>query len=403
MRQFLKILPFILNSAFLPVANGANGEMAKLVYVKPVEILNQALPGSEGRLIRIAFDQSCGETFHGVLVSESAKEVRLGVAVSRPATQCSALPVRQELVIPVATKWQVESVNLAEPKRIMLQEVLDVAFAGQTLIASWQDTCRPMLGLLVTPVSGGDRRRFGVYIAVMAEERLIARGRPTACPRDVRRGSLTSIKVSPNDVLLSSRPGHMKDLFSLKLREATKVSLNGEGQLTVSFNHSCKEKAVGLLFTGKSGNDIAVLTSFAPNIVCGQSKIVSAVYTVKRMQVAPGQKIRALSKDQVSEVSRRSRFNYRLLPVTSVKTTRQGSGDWLLAGAPVTCGVSIGLLVGEDTLGNFAVASIAGGGDQVCEISQLVSGLTLTAPLVGPSEGPMAKVFALKVFGTPVN
>ncbi len=402
MRQFLKILPFILNSAVVPAANGATGEQSKLIYVKPIEILNQAEAGRDGRLIRVAFERACGETFQGILVSESSKKVRLGVAVYRPATQCSALPVRQELVIPVATARPVESVALTEPRRIMLQEVLDVAFSGHALIASWQDTCRQTLGLLISPVTSGAARRFGVYIAEIPEEHSLAHAAPS-CVREVRRGSLASIRVNPSEVLLGARPGHMKDLFSLRLRAPSKVSLSGEGLLTVTYDGHCQEKAVGILFTGKSGNDIAVMTAYAPNVACRGSHLTLTTYTVKAMQVARGQKITALSMDQVAEVSRRARFNFRLLPVTSVKTTRQGSGDWLLAGAPLTCAERLGLIVGEDSLGNFAMASVAGGSDAVCDLSHVVSGQTLTAPLVGPVDGPMAKVFALKVFGTPVN
>jgi hypothetical protein len=389
--------------AFIPAANGATGEVARLIYVKPVEILNQALPGSEGRLIRVSFEQACGETFHGILVSESPKQVRLGVAVNRPATQCSALPVRQELVVPVATKGLVKSIALTEPKRIMLQDVLDVAFSGHALTASWQDTCRQTLGILMAPVSGADGRRLGIYIAELPEARSPAHSRTPACAREIRRGSISSFRVNPNEILLSSRPGHLRDLFSLKLRAASKVSLSDDGQLNVTYDAQCKEKAVGVLFSGKSGNDIAVMTAFAPNTSCLNSQRAMATYTVKAMRIARGQKVQALSREQVADLSRRGGYSFRLLPVTSVKTTRQGSGDWLLAGAPLTCAERLGLIVGEDSLGNFSMASVTSGGETVCELSHVVSGQTLTAPLVGTAEGPMAKVFALKVFGTPVN
>ena len=175
----------------------------------------------------------------------------------------------------------------------------------------------------------------------------------------------------------------------------------------MTWEYSCREEPVGVLFTGNSGLDVGVVSVIAPNRKCepGSKDLPKklGVITVEGLVIAPGQKITSLTNSQVLSLSKAAQFKYGLKPVSSIKLARHGSGDWMLARSSMTCSDRRGLVAGKDSNGNLALASLSAGGRRTCHVSQSLSATTLTAPLVGPEDGPMPKVFGLKVFGTAIN
>jgi hypothetical protein len=173
--------------------------------------------------------------------------------------------------------------------------------------------------------------------------------------------------------------------------------------LRLTWEKSCREKAVGVLFTGKSGTEAAIVSALAPNVPCVGPKKEIATYQVNQLLIAKSQKVEPLSKERAHKMALDSKSTYRIQPVTSMKIARQGEGLWLLASSAASCGERLGIIVGEDSNGNVAVGNLADGLNKICHVSRVVSSGTLSAPLVGPLDGPLPKVFSLKVFGTSIN
>jgi hypothetical protein len=225
----------------------------------------------------------------------------------------------------------------------------------------------------------------------------------SACRFETSRIDLNNVKFSAQSLRLTSRPGHMESLYALGLRAPRNLKISQDGSLTIVWDKACQEKAVGAIFSGVNGLDVAVVSVFSPNAECRDAKTTENGYRVKGMTVASGKKINGMTKEALFVIGQRFNFNFSLLPLSSLKVSRRGAGDAIAATAVPTCLESVGLVVGEDSLGNLAMASLVGGGDKICNVAQISSASPLLAPIVGPAVGPMPKVFGLKIFGTAIN
>lgn len=411
MRYALKLLPLLLNLALVPAAEGAIKLNSKMVYIKPVEIISISKPSAlVSTRVKVSYQLACGEDFRGVLVRETRNaakphgpSVQLAVTVERTETLCSTLPVTRETSIALRHFGTVRPLVMGESKRIVLAEALDLSAAADAMVISWQSSCRRLLGVVLTPTADDQDSKIQLTLAQVAGDGL-AEGKAEDCPRQLRRSRLTSISLPLQSIVLNAKPGHIEELFAYRLKAPRAMRVGADGALTVEWEKSCKEKAMGILFTGKSGSDIAIVAAFVPNAPCRPGARFVESYKLGSFHIPKGQTLTVMDEQKIAQAGQRGQFQYRLMPITSVQITRQGKGDWLLAsGVKMSCSHTLGLIAGHDAYGNIALGALAAGADNVCPISQTISGDTLTAPLVGPSQGPMPRVYGLRVFGTTFN
>jgi len=411
MRYALKLLPLFLNLALVPAAEGAIKLRSKMVYMKPVEIVSISKASAlVSARVQVSYQLACGENFRGVLLRETRNaakphgpSVQLAVTVERTETLCSTLPVTRETSIALRHFGTVRPLVMGESKRIVLAEALDLSAAADAMVISWQSNCRSLLGVVLTPTADDQDSKIQLTLAQVAGD-AFTEGKAQDCPRQLRRSRVTSLSLPLQSIVLTAKPGHIDELFAYRLKAPRAMRVDAGGALTVEWEKSCKEKALGILFTGKSGSEIAIVAAFVPNAPCRMGARFIQSYKLAGFHIPKGQTMTAMDDQMILQAGQRAQFQYRVMPITSVQIARRGMGDWLLAsGVTMSCSHTLGLVAGHDAYGNIALGALAAGADNVCPISQTISGDTLTAPLAGPNQGPMPRVYGLRVFGTTFN
>lgn len=405
MSRLLTLNAVLFLALFSANADGSGMEATKIAYLKPIEVLSKSPHKNSTSAVgvRIAYQQACGESIRGLLIEESKSSVLVGVVVDRAETFCLALPMRKEIRIPIKGGRAVRSFPIRDAKRLLLSEVSDVTLAKDGFSVTWQDACKPFLGVVVTPIEDDSGRPIlGVNLAHLPKESSSGSS-DGVCRREIRRKQISSFRLTVDSLQINAKPGHLRELYALRIVAPKSIQVGKDQTLRLTWEKSCREKAVGVLFTGKSGTEAAIVSALAPNVPCVGPKKEIATYQVNQLLIAKSQKVEPLSKERAHKMALDSKSTYRIQPVTSMKIARQGEGLWLLASSAASCGERLGIIVGEDSNGNVAVGNLADGLNKICHVSRVVSSGTLSAPLVGPLDGPLPKVFSLKVFGTSIN
>lgn len=378
-----------------------SSETARVAYLKGVEVIAK---GSRPGEVWVAYQQACGESLKGVVLNETKSLLMVGALVDRTETVCLSLPERRELVVPILTKRPVASFPLRESKRIILSEVGEITLGDGTISVSYQDSCRPLMGVVFSPLFDQNLRpSVGLSLATLPKESPRSMIDGGGCRKEFRRKSIRGVKLPSELVQVNRKPGSVKDLYALRIIAPKSFQLSRNGGLSITWEKSCREEAVGLLFTGRDGRDVAVLSAYAPNVPCVGAKKTTVSYELNHLTVAEGQTIKPLSAEEARTIGRSLSYSYRLQSLNSIKLASAGDASWLLASPAAACGQRLGLVVGQDENSNVSMAALADGGSRVCQVAGSKTSETLTAPLVGPAEGPLPKVFALKIFGTLVD
>jgi hypothetical protein len=423
---FAAVLNIVFCTLFMIItvstAEGASHGSQQLSYLKPIVIVGPAAtenssnqlynplssPSSVGlsakttRGVVALYQRACGETFRGLLVREFKAVVQVGIVVERSSKLCSALPVQEQIVLPVATRRAIEAFPANISERLTMVEAADVAVLKTGLAVSWQDTCRPIKGVLISPIINQGHVKLGVNLVQAPSD--MGPPPPTApCRYETRRIELTSINFAAQRIQRTTPPGQLESLYALGLRAPSSLHISAAGDLSITWEKTCQEKAVGALFSGTGGHEVAVVAVFSPNANCRDQKLTKDVYLVKGLKVANDQKLTTTTQDSLASTGQSVNFNFSLLPVSSIKLPRHGSGDTLAATPLAACSERLGLVVGEDSVGNLALAALAGTKEKICHASQSYTLNSLATPLTGPAAGPLPKIFGLRVFGTMIN
>lgn len=393
------------NTAFAPVAMGAvSAEAPKLTYLKPVEVrlASQSSTKASGS-VQVTYDEGCGESLRGVLVDETKKGLYFAAVLERSDTMCLTLPKKRTITLKTSGGKPARALSLRDTERVTLAEIADVTVSQKGLSIAWQDTCRPYVGVVMSPAMGSDGSpKMSLLVANLPKDGLATTGTKT-CPRETLRKQISGITVAADHLQVDAKPGPIEKLFTPRIVAPEAVSVSADGVLSVTWKRSCRDVPLAALFAGKDGSQIAMVSAFVPNAPCSFKGQKTEVYSVDHFLIAPSQSVKAMPDHEALALASRAESTLSLQPITAMKMTRLGQGDWLMAATEAGCGDRIGILLGRDSNGNAAMAHLASGNQKVCHVSTKNSSETLTAPLVAPSQGPIPKVFSLKVFGTAIN
>lgn len=403
MTQLISLILALWSLGAFGVAHAGPASAAKLAYLKPVELISVQSGSIKSGSVKVAYRLACGESFRGILMDEAQSLVEIGAIVDRSDTFCLSLPERREIIVPIGTRKALASFSLKDPKRIVLSEASDITFSKSGLSVSWQDSCRQLLGFVLTPMSTADGRPvLGLSVAHLPKEGLVNSSQ-TQCGRQMKRKQLSSLQLSAETLQVNQKPGRLEDLYALRLVAPSAIRTETDGALSLDWQRSCRETPVGVLFLGRDGSDVAIVSALTPNAPCVGPKKVSSTYRLTQLSIPETQELRPLSTERARSISSESKYSFRMQSITSLKIPRRGTGLWTMASAAPTCGERLGVVVGADAHGNLAMSVLADGRNKICSVSRTLSSGTLTVPLAGPADGPLPKVFALKVFGTPIN
>lgn len=390
-----------------PNAYAASQGDTQAAYLKPLVFVGDltsknAATNTPSPGIKVSYERSCGETFRGILIKEQANVVQVGVVVERSAKLCSALPTQENLVLPVSTTKALDVFPESGSGRLVLLEATNVSMAPGNIFISYQNTCKPIAGVLLSPVSNHGTVNMGINLVQALSSPSPATSQ-AACQFETKRIAITAIHMPTENVQLVSRPGEIKSLYVLGLKAPRSLKISRDGALAITWDKTCQEKAVGALFTGAGGKDVAIVSVFSPNSNCRSLSHTQEVYTVKELSVPQGVKLVGMTRKAILLAGQEAKFKFNLLPISSLSLTRLGTPHGISATVLPTCLDNLGVVMGEDSAGNMAVAVMAAHRDGICSVEKLPVTLSLQTPLMGPTEGPMPKVFGLKVFGTMIN
>ena len=406
LRRILLAASFSLvsNALLIPSAMGAEGaDLPKLTYLKPVQVSAATDLGKDSRSVQVTFDEACGESLRGVLVDETKKGIYLGAVLERSDTMCLALPVKKIITLKLSGKKPALALGLRDAARVTLSEVTDVTVSRGGMSIAWQETCRPYVGVVMSPAySINGTPQMSLLIANLPKDGGAMTGSKT-CPRETARKFISGVSLSPDKLQVNAKPGKLDKLYTLRIISPEKVELDSNRSLKLFWTRTCRDVPVAAVFAGKDGRQVAMVSAFVPNAPCSFKGTRTESSIIDQLFVPSDQKIEAMPAQVAMALASKADSTLSFQPITSMKLTRLGHGDWLMASTDSGCGERLGVVVGKDSVGNVAMAYLASGNQKVCHVSRLNSSETLTAPLVGPRQGPMPKVFALKVFGTAIN
>ena len=395
--KLLRIVSFMVNSMFIPQAYGAVTEAPKSHFIKSVGI-NATSPNAA----TVTYQLACGETVRGLVLKETRESLALGIIVDRTDKICSSLPASVTTKVALKSPRRLKTLVAGDDKRIILGDVSDLVLSASGLSVSWQDSCRPTVGLVLGVAMEGSADETSVQTAQLFDS---GANRISDCERGMRHASITALDLGARRFKRTSKPGRLTDIYMTRVVAPQKMTVGSSGELEVIWRNLCREKPIGLLFSGAEGRDIGVVTSVAPNALCtGPSKVAMSHYRLPGLVLpASAVLLKKLSPDQAAVLSRSLSSGHVFQPISELRLARRGSGDRLYASGAPSCSGSAGLVFGRDVYGNLAAALLANDADAMCHVSQKTTGLRVEAPLVAPAVGPSPRIFSLKVFGTAAN
>ncbi len=396
---------FVSNTVLIPTAVGAPvaGQSPKLNYLKPVGVSVIQNEKDKSQSVTMTYDEGCGESLRGVLIDETKHGLYVGAVLDRSDTMCLTLPVKKTITLKTTGQRPVKTLNLGEAERISLSEVTDVTISSTGMAVSWQDTCRPYVGVVLSPSSASDGSpKMSLMIANLPKDGLAQAGVKT-CPRATVRKQISGVNLTADKVQVTPKQGRLENLFTLRIVASKKLAVNQDRSLSITWNRTCRDVPVAALFAGNDGTKVAMISAFVPNAPCSFKGTKEETFTVADLLISPTQTLNAMTAEEVYSLSSSVDSTLSLQSITGMKVARMGRGDWLMAATETGCGDRLGIAIGQDSVGNAAMAYLAAGNQKVCHVSRINTAQTLTAPLVAPAQGPIPKVFSLKVFGTSIN
>jgi len=387
------------------LALGAAIDVTKSHFVKPVRIISASAAEAH-----VSYQLACGETVRGLVLKESRESLALGIIVDRTDKICSSLPAAVTTKIALKTPRRLRSLALGDDKRILLGPANDLVISEAGLSVSWQDSCRPTVGIVLGVADG---RTSPEKAAKTNEETSVqtaqlldsSGGKPGPCEGGVRRASIKSLDLSLRKFKLPSKPGRLSDLYLTRIVAPEKITVAKSGVVHVAWLKSCMEKPMGLLFSGARGHQVGIVSMIAPNTSCKGRPKRDLDHYVLRGLVLPSSAntLVPITKDRAVSLTRGLSQESVYLPISEVELSRRGQGDRIYATAASPCSGASGLVLGLDVYGNLSAALLAKDASAICRVSDKTSKLRVEAPLVVPEAGPAPRIFNLKVFGTAAS
>lgn len=422
----IRILVACLNVCIVPVAQGAVKKNPKMALIKPVKVLGVSRARTDGpsRKVLASYQLACGETFRGVLVRDkrtatdgmsgqvarqkklvpkAKAAAELAVVVDREEAFCSSLPQTVEFSIPVREGSNFSSMKIREPRRITLGEALDISNSPYGFIIGWQNSCRTTLGVILKPILEQNNPKIEISMAHAANDQS-PNGSSGGCAREVKTVRLSALDIPAESMVLAERPGQIENSYVMKLAEVKSIKIGADGQLTVGWQKGCREKILGLLFTGPAGRNLAILSAVVPSQSCRGPKTMQDFYTLRGLLAQGPAPLHPVRSTDLADIARQANFNYQVLPVASMETARSQSGDSInIISKRLNCGDLVGVLAGNDSYGNLSMGVLAASSGEVCTVRHPNAVKRLQVPLAGPETGPLPKAFGLRVFGNALN
>lgn len=429
LRQLIKILIVLtMGLSMSSTSQAAKQAPARLAYMKPVTMDSPHKSADRtddfSPLVKGSYQLACGELFRGILVREKRASqtrtfskanqgqgpapsnvvIEVAVVVDRGEAFCSSLPTSVEFFLPVQEGAAVRPMKLKSSRRILLEEALDVGISDRGLIVGWQSACRPLAGIILRPLLEQGAPKMEISLARHPSDAQTQVSQAN-CVREIRQTKMVGLQLPSNGITVAERPGRIESSYFTRLVAPQMILRSKDGNMIVSWQKHCREKAVGLVFMGPQGHEVAVVTAVMPSAACSRGpRSKSDQYVLPGFMLSRTDHIRPARQSDLLAIGKKFSFNYSFVAAASVDVGRLGKGEPLTASAHgLPCSESIGLVAGGDTYGNVAIGLLMGASNSVCTIHQPKFPQRLTAPLLAPSEGPMPRIFGLRVFGTRLN
>jgi hypothetical protein len=390
-------------AASAPVVAASLPTQNKLSYIKAASI--ESIKGVSGNLrhVQLTFDEGCGESLRGLLVDETKTGIYVAAVLDRSDTYCLSLPKKRMVTLKVSGQKEFKTLTVDDVERVNLTDVSDVTISSGSISVAWQDTCRPYVGVVLSPVLGADGApKMNLMVANLPKAGM-SKTTLKQCARQTTHKRLTSISLADGSLMAAPKPGKLESLFSLRIIAPEQVTISEDRALAITWMGTCRDVPLAAFFGGKDGREVAIVTVFAPNAPCAYKGKRSSVFTLQHFQVAGARSLEAMTPEVARTFVASSGASLTLRSISAMKIARLGHGDWLLASPSAGCGESFGLMVGADAAGNASMAILSAGSQKICRVDHAKTSATLTAPLVARADGPIPKIFSLKVQGTSIQ
>lgn len=420
--RFSIVRSLLCGMILAPAATSAAQKIpSQLAFMKPVTIVGRTAPtGSQASSAQVvaSYQLACGESFRGVVIREVAPGIsrtsaarapaqlptlEVAVLVDRKEAFCSSLPKTVTFEVPVKVGAKVRSIKLREPRRMTLEAALDIATSDAGLSIGWQTSCRPIMGVLLRPVLQGGAPKLEVAL-VRSSRDDSGTASPLNCSREVEQINLSTVDFAADALVLGQRPGKIESSYFLRLAAPQSISTSQHGRLEVKWSQSCRERALGIVFLGDRGEDVAVVSAVVPSAVCQGAKRSNVVTTVSGFSVSRGYLLKPASPDMVADLGATFKFNYSVIPAARVEPNSSDElGNIAVLNKSPLCGTSLGVIAAGDTYGNISLGVLVGSPESVCMVSGQSGVDRLQAPLVPLQMAPAPRIFGLRVFGNTFN
>lgn len=410
-----------------PVAEAARKSPSRIAFMKPVRILSSQPAAGIGSgsnwSVLASYNLACGESFRGVLIRERGPNtqqawveaatgttakikgvtVEAAVVVDRSEAFCSSLPTEISFALPIRPGARVRPIKLREPKRVVLEEAMDVGIREHSVVLGWQSSCQTLAGVILKPLIENKIPKIEISLARLPKDDA-PHSSPAQCAREIRHTTISGVHLPIGSLTVAERPGKIETSYFTRLVSPRAVVRSASGHLMVTWQRNCRERYVGLLFIGPQGRDVAVVTAVMPSVACSGKKNIDEQYILPGLMASKHHRLEPAAQTTLLAIGKKFDFNYGILSANSIDLVREGQGDQLTVTAQgLHCSDALGLLAGNDAYGNVAVGVLVGTPQSVCAINQSKHVRELRAPLVAPSRGAIPRVFGLRVFGTVLN
>jgi hypothetical protein len=366
-------------------AAAAVASPSKALLTRNVEILS-----AQSNTVTVQAEIDCGERVAGIVVNEVKSTVGVSLVVERPEIVCGNAPKVETFTFPFFSTAKRSFVSLTsadDETRLTLQEHR-VATGAFGVEFSWDNTnCRTPLGIFIAPESVGK-------VVTSAAFKAVSKSRSQTCTSDQRSMTLKSLRPEAANWRQLRKPGKISELYSLRLVTPTSLKINPKGELEAAWTKTCRDTFIGFLYSGQENRSIGILTAYTPNNQCAHSGRTVAKNKVSGLAIKSNSKITPITQQESESINQ---FGSHLQMTSTKKIEFTRTSRQMYAVNRDTCFNTIGTVIGNDSLGNLAVASLNKSSDGICKSSHGITRGSL--PLV-VKNGLIPKIFPLRIAGS---
>ncbi|MCX6117637.1 MAG: hypothetical protein NT027_08860 [Proteobacteria bacterium] len=317
---------------------------SEMVVLRPIEI-------DEGQHENGSVELHCNERLDGLVIRESKNTVVVAAAISRSNILCSTAPVEHNISLKIVSNLGKAIVGLpsnSQELRLSFSEVV-VSYDHQGMQVSWDETCKPFIGVLLKPQ--------GATLAItVALGQKVSSTQSKDCSFGRRSTRLSSLNIDAYEVESLRRPSRVEDLFEVTFHQVQQIVKRRDGSYSVLWNQGCRQKPIGVLFAGKNSRNIVLVAATLPNIECGTDEAQPQQYLLPSFVVVDEiLNLELANAKQVSELNRQARNIYFEMPRRVGFSVEH---DTLNVAVETSCRVSLGVVMGSDSAQNIALSHL---------------------------------------------